>query len=417
MRSSITDRRTSRSSATTAAAARSAWPPCCGRASVTKVVCSFPRTANSTVFPELYRSGFTELELVPQGTLAERIRAGGAGIPAFYTPTAVGTPLGRRARSSAPFGGRACVLEHGITADFALIKARVCRHPRQPRLQQAPPGTSRRSWPWRPERPRSCRRPEIDEPAIDRSRVRHHARDLRRPRRRCPSRRTTNRPRDDLSHELVAARSVLPMSQRDHRLVAGGDGAPRGAWTSPTVRTSTSASASPNSWPSFVPEGRELIYHTENGLLGMGPVTRRGDGDPELINAGKRQVTAIPGAAYFHQSDSFAMIRGGHLDLCVLGALQVARNGDLANWSTGGPDAIPAVGGAMDLVAGVKSISVITQHCTKHGDPKLVEALHLPAHRRRCREPRLHRSRRHRRHRGRVPRRRTGAGHRLRIRS
>jgi 3-oxoadipate CoA-transferase beta subunit len=128
----------------------------------------------------------------------------------------------------------------------------------------------------------------------------------------------------------------------------------------------------------YVPEGREFIYHTENGLLGMGPSPAEGHGDPELINAGKRQVTALPGAAYFHQSDSFAMIRGGHLDLCVLGALQVAANGDLANWSVGGPDAIPAVGGAMDLVAGVKSIYVMTQHCTKTGDPKLVEACTYP---------------------------------------
>jgi len=128
----------------------------------------------------------------------------------------------------------------------------------------------------------------------------------------------------------------------------------------------------------FVPDGRELIYHTENGLLGMGPSPAEGDGDPELINAGKRQVTMVPGASFFHQSDSFAMIRGGHLDLCVLGALQVAENGDLANWSVGGPDAIPAVGGAMDLVAGVKSIFVITQHTTKQGDPKLVEACTLP---------------------------------------
>ena len=128
----------------------------------------------------------------------------------------------------------------------------------------------------------------------------------------------------------------------------------------------------------FVPEGRELIYHTENGLIGMGPSPASDAGDPELINAGKRQVTAMPGAAYFHQSDSFAMIRGGHLDLCVLGALQVAHNGDLANWSVGGPDAIPAVGGAMDLVAGVKSIYVMTQHCTKQGEPKLVERCTYP---------------------------------------
>jgi len=128
----------------------------------------------------------------------------------------------------------------------------------------------------------------------------------------------------------------------------------------------------------FVPPGRQLIYHTENGLLGMGPSPEPGLGDPELINAGKRQVTAIPGAAFFHHADSFAMIRGGHIDLCVLGAMQVARNGDLANWSTGAPDAIPAVGGAMDLVAGVKSIFIITQHCTKNGEPKLVETCTYP---------------------------------------
>ena len=128
----------------------------------------------------------------------------------------------------------------------------------------------------------------------------------------------------------------------------------------------------------FVPIDCEFIYHTENGLLGMGPSPEEGGGDPELINAGKRRVTAMPGAAYFHHADSFSMIRGGHLDLCVLGALQVSKNGDLANWSTGAPDAIPAVGGAMDLVAGVKSIYALTQHCTKHGEPKLVETCTYP---------------------------------------
>lgn len=128
----------------------------------------------------------------------------------------------------------------------------------------------------------------------------------------------------------------------------------------------------------YVPEGRQVIYHTENGLLGMGPSPDEGDGDPELINAGKRQVTAIPGAAFFHHADSFVMIRGGHIDLCVLGALQVSDQGDIANWSTGAPDAIPAVGGAMDLVAGVKNIYVITQHTTKDGIPKLVEECTYP---------------------------------------
>ena len=128
----------------------------------------------------------------------------------------------------------------------------------------------------------------------------------------------------------------------------------------------------------YVPEGREVIYHTENGLLGMGPVPAEDQIDPELINAGKKPVTVIPGAAFFHHADSFAMIRGEHIDICVLGAMQVSEQGDLANWSTGEPDAIPAVGGAMDLVAGVKTIYVITQHCTKEGVPKLVESCTYP---------------------------------------
>ena len=128
----------------------------------------------------------------------------------------------------------------------------------------------------------------------------------------------------------------------------------------------------------YVPEGREVIYHTENGLLGMGVAPQAGEEDPELINAGKKQVTAIPGAAYFHHADSFSMIRGGHIDICVLGAMQVSAGGDLANWSTGAADAIPAVGGAMDLVAGVKTIYIITQHCTKNGEPKLVESCTYP---------------------------------------
>ncbi len=128
----------------------------------------------------------------------------------------------------------------------------------------------------------------------------------------------------------------------------------------------------------FVPEGREFIYHTENGLLGMGPPPTEDELDLDLMNAGKKYVTALPGASYFHHADSFSMIRGGHLDVCVLGTMQVAANGDIANWSTGAPDAIPAVGGAMDLVQGVRRIFVITMHTTRNGDPKLVERCSYP---------------------------------------
>jgi len=127
-----------------------------------------------------------------------------------------------------------------------------------------------------------------------------------------------------------------------------------------------------------VPPNREVIFQTENGLLGMGPSPAAGDEDPELINAGKKCVTAIAGAAYFHHADSFAMIRGGHIDICVLGAMQVSAAGDLANWSTGESDAIPAVGGAMDLVAGVKKIFIVTEHTTKTGEPKIVSESTYP---------------------------------------
>ena len=128
----------------------------------------------------------------------------------------------------------------------------------------------------------------------------------------------------------------------------------------------------------FVPEDREVIYQTENGLLGMGKVPEKSMEDRELVNAGKKCITAIPGASFFHHADSFAMIRGGHIDICILGAMQVSKEGDLANWSTGSKDAIPAVGGAMDLVAGVKQIFVITQHNTKNGDYKILNKCSFP---------------------------------------
>ena len=125
------------------------------------------------------------------------------------------------------------------------------------------------------------------------------------------------------------------------------------------------------------PEGG-IMLHTENGLLGMGPEAVGDLIDPELINAGKIPVTELPGASYFHHADSFAMMRGGHLDICVLGAFQVAASGDLANWHTGEPDAIPAVGGAMDLAIGAKQIFVMMNLLTRDGAPKLVAKCTYP---------------------------------------
>jgi len=127
-----------------------------------------------------------------------------------------------------------------------------------------------------------------------------------------------------------------------------------------------------------LPKDREILLQSENGLLAMGPAPAPGAEDSDLINAGKQPVTLLPGGAYFHHADSFAMMRGGHLDFCVLGAFQVSKTGDLANWHTGAPDAIPAVGGAMDLATGAKRVYVMMEHLTKQGQSKIVDRCTYP---------------------------------------
>jgi len=127
-----------------------------------------------------------------------------------------------------------------------------------------------------------------------------------------------------------------------------------------------------------LPKGLEIILHSENGLLGMGPSPAPGEEDYDLINASKQAVTLLPGGAFFHHADSFAMMRGGHIDICVLGAFQVSVTGDLANWHTGEADAIPAVGGAMDLATGARQVYVMMEHVTKKGESKIVERCTYP---------------------------------------
>ena len=127
-----------------------------------------------------------------------------------------------------------------------------------------------------------------------------------------------------------------------------------------------------------LPKEREVFLHSENGILGMGPAPAAGFEDYDLINAGKQPVTLLPGGAFFHHADSFSMMRGGHLDICVLGAFQVSVTGDLANWHTGAADAIPAVGGAMDLAIGAKKTYVMMEHLTKSGESKIVQHCTYP---------------------------------------
>lgn len=140
----------------------------------------------------------------------------------------------------------------------------------------------------------------------------------------------------------------------------------------------------PTKIASYLPKDKDVFLHSENGLLVFGPAPVPGEEDPELINAGKEFVTMLEGGCFFHHGDSFAMMRGGHLDICVLGAFQIAANGDLANWHTGAPDAIPSVGGAMDLAVGAKKVFVTTDHVTKKGEPKIVSELTYPATGQKC---------------------------------
>jgi len=134
----------------------------------------------------------------------------------------------------------------------------------------------------------------------------------------------------------------------------------------------------PTKVANYLPADKEVFLHSENGLLGMGPAPAPGEEDEDLINAGKQPVTLLTGGAYFHHGDSFAMMRGGHLDICVLGAFQVSATGDLANWHTGAADAIPAVGGAMDLAIGAKQVFVMMEHQTKSGESKIVSHCDYP---------------------------------------
>jgi 3-oxoacid CoA-transferase B subunit len=164
--------------------------------------------------------------------------------------------------------------------------------------------------------------------------------------------------------------AAKPLSRDDIARRVGRD-IPDGAYVNLGIGLPTLAA-------NYVPADREVVYHSENGILGLGPAPKAGEEDPDLINAGKQPVTLLPGASIFHHTDAFAMIRGGHIDLALLGAMQVGANGDLANWATGDEKFPPAVGGAMDLAAGAAGVWVLMEHTTKDGTPKILERCSYP---------------------------------------
>jgi 3-oxoadipate CoA-transferase beta subunit len=174
-----------------------------------------------------------------------------------------------------------------------------------------------------------------------------------------------------MSHASRHAKKTPPPISRDRLAARVARDIPEGAYVNLGIGLPTMVA-------NHLPKDREIFLHSENGLLGMGPAPAPGEEDYDLINAGKQPVTLLAGGAFFHHADSFAMMRGGHLDICVLGAFQVSAGGDLANWHTGAHDAIPAVGGAMDLAIGAKKTYVMMEHLTKSGHGKIVERCTYP---------------------------------------
>ena len=326
---------------------------------VRRIVCSFPRSAGSTVFEELFDQGRIELELVPQGTLAERLRAAGAGVPAFFTPTAFGTRLadGKETRI---IDGKGVVLETALHGDRGADRGLARRPLGQPRLpRQRAQLQSRDGDGSTDDDHRGARQGRT---RVDRSRRGDDARDLRRPAGPCIGRRVV---RGGLMDSVAfKPLSRLQMTARVAREIEEG-------WV---VNLGIGV---PTLVADCLPADREIILHSENGLLGMSPSPAPGAENPWLINAGKQHVTLLPGGSFFHHADSFAMIRGGHIDLCVLGAYQVAANGDLANWAVDA-DRAPAVGGAMDLAVGARRVWVVMDHCTRSGAPRIVERCGYP---------------------------------------